>query len=68
MRSQYVYYLPHMFLLVVFVELGGGLIVFCFFLGLVKPGCVVNVNSVSDAFATNQKIDLFVTLETLDVR
>lgn len=51
----------------VFVELGGGLIVFLF-LSLVMPGCVVNANSVSDAFATNQKIDLFVTLETLDGR
>lgn len=39
-----------------------------FFFTLVKHSCVVSVNSVSDAFSTNQKIDLFVTLVTLDVR
>lgn len=47
------------------VELGGGLM---FFLSLVRRRCAVNVNSVSEAFSTNQNVDLFVTLETLDVR
>lgn len=39
-----------------------------FFLSLVKRSCAANVNSVSEAFSTNQNVDLFVTLETLDVR
>lgn len=47
------------------VEPGGRLM---FFLSLVKRSCAVNVNSVSEAFSTNQNVDLFVTLETLDVR
>lgn len=42
--------------------------IYVFFLTLVNHSCAVNVNSVSDAFSTNQKIDLFVTLVTLDVR
>lgn len=53
----------HTFLLNVFVELGEGLFFF-----MLKPQCVVNINSVSLAVSTNQMIDLLVTLETLDVR
>lgn len=64
MRSHYVCYFVTL-LLDVFLELVGG---FMFFLTLVKHSCVVSVNSVSDAFSTNQKIDLFVTFVTLDVR
>lgn len=53
----------HTFLLNVFVELGEGL-----FLFMLKPQCVVNINSVSLAVSTNQIIDLLVTLETPYVR